>query len=176
MRKQFHSGISMYVFMYVYITLMVQHCFWPSLNLTLYIHCVCVSSCLVCKGKQTKWLLLSVTFSPENQLLKQILAPARFEIYNPIGIQTAHNIDPKILCCDKFCICFQIARYLCRRPLLYLLLEPALACGYLSLGSGQKEAILAKWKCIIRRKEKATSWEIPEEPKKMCVSWTRQCL
>ena len=50
--------------------------------------------------------------------------------------------------------------------LLYLLLEPALACGYLSLGSGQKEAILGKWKCIIRQKEKATSWEIPEGQRK----------
>ena len=69
-----------------------------------------------------------------------------------------------ILCWDRF----YILRIFLWRPLLYLLLEPALACGYLSLGSGQKEAIFGKWKCIIRGKEKATSWEIPE---KMCPSW-----
>ena len=41
----------------------------------------------------------------------------------------------------------------------------------------KKENVLSakkkKWKCIIRQKEKATSWEI-SEPKKMFPSWTIQ--
>ena len=74
-----------------------------------------------------------------------------------------------ILCWDRF----YILRIFLWRPLLYLLLEPALACGYLSLGSGQKEAIFGKWKCIIRGKEKATSWEIPEKMFPSWQSWPR---
>ena len=63
------------------------------------------------------------------------------------------NIDCKILWSNHYIFLLLNCKIFVRQTLLYLLLEPALACGYLSLGSGQKEAIFLKWKCIMWKRK-----------------------